>query len=59
MVLFIHNAPCSGVEATIGLGAGLEVFKSSVEILKRLKSEGYFVENIPENGERTFKCNNE
>ncbi|WP_283591418.1 cobaltochelatase subunit CobN [Clostridium butanoliproducens] len=51
MVLFIHNAPCSGVEATIGLGAGLEVFKSSVEILKRLKSEGYFVENIPENGE--------
>ncbi|WP_291579994.1 cobaltochelatase subunit CobN [Clostridium sp. UBA6640] len=55
LVFFIHNAPCSGVEATIGLGAGLEVFETVVEMLKKLKSEGYEVENIPQSGEELFQ----
>ncbi|MEL5864623.1 cobaltochelatase subunit CobN [Clostridium cochlearium] len=41
MAIFLHNAPCSGVEATVGLGAGLDVFESVVNILKELKKNGY------------------
>lgn len=50
--LILHNAPCSGVEATIGLGVGLQVFDSTIEIMNRLKKEGYNVEDIPESGEQ-------
>lgn len=50
VALFIHNAPCSGVEATIGLGAGLDVFETVVNILKELKKNGYDIEDIPESG---------
>ncbi len=50
LAIFIHNAPCSGVEATIGLGAGLDVFESVVLILEELKKNGYAVDYIPENG---------
>ncbi|MFZ7120855.1 MAG: cobaltochelatase subunit CobN [Eubacteriaceae bacterium] len=50
IALVIHNAPCNGVEATIGLGVGLDVFESTVKILNRLKEEGYFVGDIPDNG---------
>lgn len=55
LAIFLHNAPCSGVEATVGLGAGLDVFESVVNILKELKKNGYNVENIPQNGEELHK----
>lgn len=52
IAILLHNAPCSGVEATVGLGAGLDVFKSVVNILKELEKNGYNVEHIPESGEK-------
>lgn len=55
IAIFIHNAPCSGVEATIGMGAGLEVFESIINILKSLEKEGYYISTIPESGEQLFK----
>lgn len=50
LAIFLHNAPCSGVEATIGMGAGLDVFTSVVKILNELKEFGWMVENIPADG---------
>ncbi|MDD2504139.1 MAG: cobaltochelatase subunit CobN, partial [Clostridia bacterium] len=50
LAMFLHNAPCSGVEATIGMGAGLDVFTSVVKILNELKMSGWMVENIPTDG---------
>ena len=50
IVLMLHNAVCSGVEATIGKAYGLDALESAVRIMRHLKKEGYIVENIPENG---------
>ncbi len=55
IAIFIHNAPCSGVEATIGMGVGLEVFESVIEILESLKENGYKIGEIPESGEELRK----
>lgn len=54
LAIMIHSAPCSGVEATIGLGAGLDVFQSTVNLLKALKDNGYIIKNIPKNGKELF-----
>ena len=51
VVLFLHNAPCSGVEATVGMATDLDAFQSAVDIMRRLQAEGYGIENIPEDGE--------
>lgn len=47
----LHNSPCKGMEATIGRGSGLDTLESMVRIMRRLKEEGYRVENIPDSGE--------
>jgi cobaltochelatase CobN len=51
LVLMLHNAVCNGVEATVGCAFGLEPFKSAVEILRRLKNEGYVTGEIPPDGQ--------
>ena len=51
IALMLHNAVCDGVEATLGKAFGLDAFESTVQLMKRLQSEGYTIENIPENGE--------
>lgn len=51
IVLMIHSSPCSGVEATIGSGAGLDVFESLIGIMKALEERGYLINNIPKGGE--------
>ena len=43
ITIMIHNAPCSGVESTIGMGVGLEVFETIIQIFKSLKGNGYNV----------------
>ncbi len=50
VVVFLHNPPCKGLEATIGNAAGLHALESTVDLLRRLHSEGYTVGNIPEDG---------
>lgn len=52
IAIMLHNSPCKGVEATIGTAAGLNSAQSSVDILYRLKREGYTVENIPKDGQK-------
>ncbi len=45
----LHNNPCASVEATVGSAAHLDSLESVVEIMKKMKKEGYRVEP-PENG---------
>lgn len=51
LAIFLNNAVCSGVEATLGKATGLNAFESAVCVLKRLAEEGYAVGNIPKDGE--------
>lgn len=51
LVLMLHNAPCSGVEATVGTGYELQVMESAANLLQFLKKEGYSLTWVPENGE--------
>lgn len=50
VVIMLHNAPCAGVEATVGLASDLDAFESAVAIMRRMKEEGYTVKGIPESG---------
>lgn len=50
VAIMLHNAPCAGVEATVGQATDLDAFQSTVDILRCLQAEGYAVKNIPENG---------
>jgi len=50
VALILHNNPCASVEATVGGGAHLDTLESVAEILKRMKKEGYRVEDPPANG---------
>lgn len=51
VAILLNNAPCSGVEATIGCATDLDAFESTVAILRRMQAEGYDVWDIPKNGE--------
>ena len=51
LTIVLNNNPCKGVEATLGLAAGLDTFESLIAFMTALKDEGYRVEDIPENGE--------
>ena len=51
VALFLHNAPCSGVEATLGQATDLDGFESTVQILRALQAQGYTVREIPKTGE--------
>ena len=45
----LHNNPCAGAEATVGMGFGLDTLESMVRILHKMKEEGYDVgDDIPE-----------
>ncbi len=55
LAVFLHNAPCSGVEATVGRGAGLDVFSSTINILRELQKSGWTVNNLPAGGRELHK----
>jgi len=50
VAVMLHQSPCKGVEATIASAAGLNAAESAVAILRRLKVEGYKVDDIPADG---------
>ncbi len=55
VAIMLHNAPCSGVEATVGQATDLDAFQSAVDLLRRLQREGYAVRDIPADGEALRK----
>lgn len=52
VVLMLHNSPCSGVEATVGIGHELNVMESAANILHTLAEAGYRIHPIPEDGQQ-------
>ena len=51
VAILLHNAPCSGVEATLGMATDLDAFSSAAALLRRLSREGYAVADLPADGE--------
>lgn len=50
VAVMLHNAPCSGVEATVGMAADLDAFSSAAALLRRLSEDGYTVTEPPADG---------
>lgn len=50
LAIVLHHAPCKGVEATIATAAGLDALESAVQLMRRLISEGYKIEDCPYDG---------
>lgn len=37
----LHNNPCKGMEATVGMAVGLDAFESLARVLRQMKKAGY------------------
>ncbi len=57
VAIVLNNPPCKQLEATIGVGLGLDVPESIVKLLHRLKDSGYWLgnEELPKNGKELIK----
>lgn len=51
IVLFLHNSPCSGMEASVGGGANLDTLASAVRIMEAMSVQGYQVRGRPRSGQ--------
>jgi cobaltochelatase CobN len=54
IAFILHNNPCASVEATVGSAAHLDSLESVVEIMRKMKAQGYRVEP-PESGKALIK----
>lgn len=50
VTILLHNNPCHGAEASLGGANGLDSFESVARLMAYLADQGYFIENLPENG---------
>ncbi len=50
LTIVLNNNPCKGVEATLGLAAGLDTFESLARFITALKAAGYDTGDAPEEG---------
>lgn len=55
VVFMLNNSPCHGVEATVGSASHMNASQSVVNLLNRMKEEGYTIEDIPDDGEGLIK----
>ena len=55
VVFMLNNSPCHGVEATVGSASHMNGLQSIVQILNRMKDEGYTISDIPEDGQELIK----
>lgn len=56
LTIVLNNNPCKGVEATLGLAAGLDTFASLAAFIEALKADGYDVGDAPSSGEALLNC---
>ena len=52
LTIVLHNNPCKGVEATIGMAVGLDSFTSLGLLLERLAESGYDIGDCPTDGKK-------
>jgi cobaltochelatase CobN len=50
LAIMLHNSPCKSVEGTVAEAAGLDAAESTVRLLRRLRNEGWRVDDIPADG---------
>lgn len=55
VVFMLNNSPCHSVEATVGSASHMNGLQSMVNLLNRLKEEGYTVEGIPTDGQALIR----
>lgn len=55
LTIVLHNNPCKGVEATLGLAAGLDTFTSLGSCIQALRLAGYDVGDAPEDGQQLLQ----
>ena len=55
VVFMLNNSPCHGVEATVGSASHMNGLQSMVNILYRMKEEGYTITDVPEDGQALIK----
>ena len=55
IAIVLINPPCKSLEASVAVGAGLDVPESVARLLNKLKELGYKVENPPKNGKELIK----
>ncbi|MDR2499687.1 MAG: cobaltochelatase subunit CobN [Treponema sp.] len=55
IVFVLNNNPCTGTEASAGGAANLDALESLARILRRLRQEGYAVENPPKDGKELIE----
>lgn len=51
----LHNNPCKGVEATVGMAVGLDALESLALVLQAMKRAGYHVGGAPATGREILK----
>ena len=50
LTIVLHNNPCKGVEATVGMAVGLDTFQSLSRLLMALSEAGYDTGDVPFDG---------
>ncbi len=50
ITIILHNNPCKGVEATVGMAVGLDTFASLGLLIKALANSGYDISDCPTDG---------
>jgi len=50
LTVVLHNNPCKGVEATLGMAVGLDTFASLAALIAALREAGYDTGEAPEDG---------
>ena len=56
VTIVLHNNPCKGVEATVGMAVGLDTFESLALLLQRMAAAGYDVGPVPATGEEILEA---
>ncbi|BBB89399.1 MAG TPA: cobaltochelatase subunit CobN [Methylomusa anaerophila] len=51
VAFILHNNPCVGAELSVGGGANLDTLESVARIMKEMQSQGYSLQELPQNGE--------
>ncbi len=55
LTIVLHNNPCKGVEATVGMAVGLDSFASLARLLRSLKEKGYDIGDCPLKGKQLLQ----
>ncbi|MBU4134490.1 cobaltochelatase subunit CobN, partial [bacterium] len=55
ITFLLHNAPCAGVEASVGGASGLDSLESVARVMKQLEKKGYKIVNCPKNGKELIE----